>query len=65
MIYYIELLEGNNIDDVEVIKRARKLKSFSFLVINSKKDLEVNYSKVIIELEREIKIYSLSLFFKR
>ena len=65
MICYIELLEEDNINDAKVIRRARKLKSSSFLVINSKEDLEVNYSKVIIELGREIKIYLLSLFSER
>ena len=49
MICYIELLEEDNIDNAEVIRRARKLKSSSLLVINSGEDLEVNYSKVIIE----------------
>ena len=65
MICYIELLGEDSVDGAEVIKRARKPKSSSFLVINSGEDSEVNYSEVIIELGREIGIYSLSLFSER
>ena len=65
MIYYIKLLEEDNVDGAEETKRARKLKSSYLLIIDFEEDLEINYSEVIIESGREIEIYSLSLFSER